>query len=420
MEKAVLIHLASSPEDLIPAEESLQELRELAASAGAMVVKEIIQIRPRISPKYFIGRGKVTEVARLKKQLGAELFIFDHNLTPIQLRSLEDEINRKVVDRTQLILDIFAQRARSREGKLQVELAQLNYLLPRLLGKGQLLSRLGGGIGTRGPGETKLEIDRRRIKEKITRIRKDIKKIQKRRSQQRRSRKKGPIPIVSLVGYTNAGKSTLFNALAREKMLATDQLFTTLDPVIRRVYFKDGSYFFLSDTVGFIKELPEQLITAFHATLEEVKESDCICHLVDLTSPHYIHQMDAVEAILNKLGTADIPRIKIFNKVDLLPAKNRLLAQNRAEADSPVHISAKTGDGISQLNERLHETLFGNLKTVTLRLPKSETDLLKSFPNWSVVLKRREADEFIEVKIMADPKSLMNYLPYVKKGENHW
>ncbi len=420
MENAVLVHLASSPEKAALAEESLRELRGLAAAAGAVVVKEIIQVRTRISPKYFIGPGKVAELRRLKKQLGAELFIFDHDLTPIQLRSLEDEINRKIVDRSQLILDIFAQRARSREGKLQVELAQLNYLLPRLLGKGRILSRLGGGIGTRGPGETKLEIDRRRIKEKITRIRKEIKRIQKRRAQQRRSRQKGPIPIVSLVGYTNAGKSTLFNALAREKMLATDQLFATLDPVIRRVHFNDGSYYFLSDTVGFIRELPKQLITAFRATLEEVKESDCICHLVDLTSPYYVHQIEAVESILTELGTTDIPRIKIYNKVDLLPAKARLLAKNQTASESPVHISAITGEGIPLLKERLRKTLFGNLKTATLRIPKSETDLLKSFPNWSVVLKRREADEYIEVKIMADPKSLLNYLPYVKRGENHW
>jgi GTP-binding protein HflX len=250
MEKAILVHLATNKKEKTEAEESMLELKGLALTAGAKVVEEIFQFRPEISPKYLIGKGKVSEIASSKEETQANLIIFDHNLSPIQQQSLEDEIQTKVIDRTQLILDIFAQRARSKEGKLQVELAQLNYFLPRLLGKGEALSRLGGGIGTRGPGEKKLEEDRRRIQDRISKIKKEMISLQGRRTSQRKSRKKSPVPVASLVGYTNAGKSTLFNCLSREKIFTSPQLFATLDPILRRVSFSDGLYFFLSDTVG--------------------------------------------------------------------------------------------------------------------------------------------------------------------------
>lgn len=420
MEKAILINLATNKKEKDTAEESMLELKGLAQAAGAEVVQEIFQARPKISPKYFIGKGKVSEISCLKDEFQANLIIFDNNLTPIQQRNLEDEISGKIIDRTQLILDIFAQRARSKEGKLQVELAQLNYLLPRLLGKGQALSRLGGGIGTRGPGEKKLEEDRRRIQDRISKIRKDIFKVQRRRANQRKSRKKGPIPLVSLVGYTNAGKSTLFNCLSKEKMLTSSQLFATLDPVLRRITFSDGLYFFLSDTVGFIKKLPVELIEAFKATLEEIKEADCICHMIDTISSHYDSQVEAVENILSELGVVNIPIIKVFNKIDLLPNKTQLLKKNTRPNNMAVYVSAKTGDGIQALKENIRSILFKGLKIFYLSIPRSEKKIISSFPKWAIVLKSRENGDYSELKIMADPKSVLNYLPYIKKGEKNW
>ncbi|MEA3420826.1 MAG: GTPase HflX, partial [Acidobacteriota bacterium] len=306
MEKAILIHVNSSKKEKLEAEESMQELKGLARAAGAESVHKIFQFLPEKNPKTLIGKGKLSETISLKNELQADLVILDHNLSPIQQRNLEDKIQGKVIDRTQLILDIFAQRAKSKEGILQVELAQLNYLLPRLIGKGKTLSRLGGGIGTRGPGEKKLEEDRRRIQDRISKIKKDLLRIQKRRAIQRKSRNKGPVPIVSLVGYTNAGKSTLFNKLSKENIFISSQLFATLDPVIRRVSFSDGLCFFLSDTVGFIKKLPVELISSFKATLEDLREADCICHVIDITSSQYSSQKDAVDNILSELGTSEI------------------------------------------------------------------------------------------------------------------
>lgn len=420
MEKAILIHLSTNQTDKQGASNSMAELRGLVRAAGAEVVQELYQYRPEISPKFLIGRGKVSEVVQLRESLGADLVVFDHNLTPIQQRSLEDEIKGKVIDRTQIILDIFAQRARSKEGKLQVELAQLNYLLPRLLGKGRSLSRLGGGIGTRGPGEKKLEEDRRRIQERMARIKKDILKIQERRSEQRETRRESPIPVVSMVGYTNAGKSTLFNRLTSEKMHTSAQPFATLDPVIRRMTFSDGLLVFLTDTVGFIKKLPVELITAFKATLEELGEADCLCHVIDITGEHFSDQAEAVEAILTDLGVTDLPVINVFNKVDLMPNRKELLAKNRNLRSRAVYVSARTGEGLDRLKQRLRALVFKGYKPYYLRLPKSKKDLTHSFAKWSFILKRRENNDFYEMKIMAKPKSLIKYLPYIQRGDGQW
>ncbi|MFQ6068892.1 MAG: GTPase HflX [Candidatus Aminicenantales bacterium] len=420
MERAILVSLVTNEAQKREVTESLEELEGLARAAGAEVVQTITQFRPEISPKYYVGEGKAQEIGLLKDELDAQLIIFDHNLTPIQQRSLENEIKAKVIDRTQLILDIFAQRARSREGKLQVELAQLSYLLPRLVGKGVSLSRLGAGIGTRGPGEKKLEEDRRRIADRISRIKKDIQSLQKRRSLQRKSRKKSPIPTVSLVGYTNAGKSTLFNLLTREKMLASPRLFATLDPVLRRVYFSDGLYFLLSDTVGFIKKLPLELITSFKATLEEVKEADCICHIIDITSQYTQSQEEAVEKILEEIGAADIPLIRVLNKIDLMKNKEELLCRNRSPHSQRVYLSAKTGEGIEHLKEALRTQLFKDYRLYYLRIPKSKSDLLRSFPHWSVVLKKTENGDTFELKIMTNSKSILKFSPYLIKGEEKW
>jgi len=420
IEKAILVFLGTDKKSKSGAKESMRELKGLALAAGTEVIHEVFQFKSVISPKFLIGEGKVEELLLLKNKLKANIIIFDHNLSPIQQRSLEDELQIKVLDRTQLILDIFAQRAQSNEGKLQVELAQLNYLLPRLLGKGQTMSRLGGGIGTRGPGEKKLEEDRRGIQDRIAKIKLDIKKIQKRRHHQRKSRDKIPAPVVSLVGYTNAGKSTLFNILSQETKTTSSQLFSTLDPVIRRVLYQDGLYFFLSDTVGLIKKLPHELITAFKATLEEVKEADCVCHVIDITSPFSQNQIEAVEKILFDLGISDVPILKIFNKIDLLPHSTELLGKNFESESRNVYISAKTGEGISELMEKLRSLLFKNLKLFYLKIPKENKNIVQSFPKWSIVLKRRENRECYELKIMANPNLMLNFLPYIKRGEPNW
>jgi GTP-binding protein HflX len=420
MERAILVHLSANKKHRLEAPDSMTELRGLAEAAGASVVSEIFQHRSEISPKFLIGRGKVDEIQKLGREVGADLVIFDHNLTPIQLRSLENEFDAKVIDRTQIILDIFAQRARSNEGKLQVELAQLNYLLPRLLGKGKVLSRLGGGIGTRGPGEKKLEEDRRRIQVRMTRIKKEIRKIQKRRSEQRRIRRRGPVPIVSLVGYTNAGKSTLFNSLSREKMLVSPMMFATLDPVIRRVNFKDGSFCFLTDTVGLIKELPKELKTAFKATLEELGEADCLCHVIDITSRRFEGQIKDVENILAELEITSLPIINVFNKIDLMPNGAKPVSGNSPSPDPAVYISAKTGEGIDRLKAELHNVLFKDHRLYHLSIPKSMEKVLDSFTKWSLVLKRRTIGENLELKIMAKPQAMVNYTPYLKRGEGNW
>ncbi len=420
MEKAILVHLATTRQEKTGAEESVEELAHLTAAAGAQVVDRVFQYRPRINPKYFIGEGKAEELARLKDELQADLIIFDHNLSPIQQRSLEDRIETKVIDRTQLILDIFARRARSNEGKLQVELARLTYLLPRLSGKGTALSRLGAGIRTRGPGEMKLEEDRRRITDRISRIKNEILDIQKRRENQRESRRRSPVPTVSLVGYTSAGKSTLFNALCRERVYTSPALFATLDPILRRVEYADGVFFFLSDTVGFIRKLPVELVSSFRATLEEIREADCLCHVIDLTSSSHEERSRAVENILGEIGTGDIPVIKIFNKVDLLPSKEELLVRNESAGERTVFISARTGEGISNLKDKIRRILFEKYRLYCLRIPKDREDLITSFPRWSLVLRKREEGDFSEIRIMANPKFMVNYLPYIVQGEENW
>jgi len=421
MEKAILVHLATNKREQAEAEESIKELRGLAQAAGADIIQEVCQFRPNISPKFFIGKGKVEEILQLKQETQANLIIFDHNLSPIQQKSLEDTIRGKIIDRTQLILDIFAKRAQSKEGKLQVELAQLSYLLPRLLGRGKTLSRLGGGIGTRrGPGEQKLEEDRRRIQDRISRINKEILRVQKRRAHQRKNRQKGPIPVVSLVGYTNAGKSTLFNALSKESVFTSSQLFATLDPVLRRAHLPDGLYYFLSDTVGFIKKLPIELIEAFKATLEEIKESDCILHVIDTSSSLGNIQIEAVENILSDLGVKDIPVIKVFNKIDLLPNKPEILTKNTNPPNQSVYISAKKGDGLDELRKKLRTHLFRNMNFYYLSIPKSKKNIISSFSKWSIMLKKRENRENIEIKIMADSKLVLNYTPYIKRGGTNW
>jgi len=313
-ERALLVSVTTASRRV--AEDSMVELRELAESSNIAVVETVIQQRQKIDPRFLMGEGKLSELVILALQKGADLLIFDQELNPSQVRSITDLTDMRVIDRTQLILDIFAQRARSREGKIQVELAQLKYLLPRLVGKGTAMSRLTGGIGGRGPGETKLEVDRRRVRDRIGHIEKLLREIQKQRGQRRARRNKRGLPVISIIGYTNAGKSTLLNTLTKSSVLAESRLFATLDPTSRRKKFPKDVEVIITDTVGFIRQLPEELITAFRATLEELEDADLLLHVIDISNPRFADQIESVERILEGLHLDRIPVLRVLNKQD--------------------------------------------------------------------------------------------------------
>jgi GTPase len=333
---------------------SLEELGELARSAGAQVAGSIFQMRDKIDPATVIGRGKIEEVKIEAHLHNAPLIVFDRNLTPTQLRNLEKGTECRVIDRTQLILDIFARHARSREGQLQVELAQLNYTLPRLAGSAKELSRQAGGIGTRGPGEQKLETDRRRIRERVGKISRAIEAIRKQRALRRQTRQAVPLGTVALVGYTNAGKSTLFNSLSRAGVLVSSKMFATLDPTVRAVRLPSNRRVLLSDTVGFIRDLPPGLIAAFRATLEEVQESALILLVTDISNPHHTEQDAEVEKILEELGVADRPRLHVFNKIDRLTPADAAAVNG---SNNSARVSGLTGEGLEALLSRIDEAM---------------------------------------------------------------
>jgi len=322
-ERAILIRVETDSRNR---QNTLIELKELCESSGVEVFDAIVQHRPEIDPKYLMGKGKLADVVIRALQIGANLLIFDHELTPAQVRSITDFTELKVIDRTQVILDIFAQRAHSRDGKIQVELAQLKYMLPRLIEKNTAMSRLTGGIGGTGPGETKLEINRRRVRDKIHRLEESLKAIQKGRNTRRASRERAGLPVVSIVGYTNAGKSTLLNALTNSNVLAEDRLFATLDPKSSRLRFPRDTEAVITDTVGFIRNLPKELFAAFRATLEELHEADVLLHLIDVSNPDFEDHIAAVEKILEKLEIASKPTIRVFNKQDRIADKELLNA----------------------------------------------------------------------------------------------
>jgi GTP-binding protein HflX len=319
IDRAMLVSVSTASRKA--ARDSLDELEELVLSSGIQIVDKILQQRKIVNSRFLMGSGKLKDLTILALQKGATLLIFDQELNPSQIRSITDQIELKVIDRTQLILDIFAQRAQTREGKLQVELAQLKYLLPRLVTKNTAMSRLTGGIGGRGPGETKLEINRRRIRERISRLEQSLESVRKQRHQQKARRSKKALPIISIIGYTNAGKSTLLNSLTKSNVLAEKRLFATLDPSSRRLRFPRDREVIITDTVGFIKNLPEDLMVAFRATLEELENADIMLHVIDISNPRYKEQINSVENILSDLNLHHIPTIRVLNKQDLVPLK---------------------------------------------------------------------------------------------------
>jgi len=375
-ERALLVGLALGSGLRARTEATVQELGQLARSAGATVVGSLIQERARRDPATLLGRGKVEDLSRHSRETGADLVLFDEELSPAQQRNLEAAVGVKTLDRTQLILDIFAHRARTREGRLQVELAQLDYLLPRLGGKGILLSRLGGGIGTRGPGETKLETDRRRIRQRIQAVKRDIERVRRERRTRREGRRLAAAPVVALVGYTNAGKSTLFNALSSASASVSDQLFMTLDPLVRKARLGVRRDVLVVDTVGFIQKLPHSLVASFRATLEEVAEAELLLHVMDVSAEDLEERAVAVEKVLAEIGASERPRITVLNKADLV-SESRREAVRAARPDS-VLVSARSGLGLAELKAALASHLGLTPRPVQLRFRPGDVRVIAS------------------------------------------
>jgi GTPase len=417
---------------------SLAELVELAKSAGAEIVSTVFQVRDSADSATLVGRGKLDEIRAEANAHQAPLIIFDSNLSPVQQRNIEELTERRVIDRTQLILDIFARHARSREGQLQVELAQLNYMLPRLTGKGTAMSRLGGKsggggaggaggagrIGVRGPGEKKLETDRRRIRDRVSKIQTGIADLRKQRALRREARNAVPLGTIALVGYTNAGKSTLFNALSQAEVLVSARMFATLDPTIRAVRLPSNRRVLVSDTVGFIRDLPKSLLSAFRATLEEVQEAALILHVSDISNAHHDELDEEVLKILEELGVADRPMLRVLNKVDRLTAEERESLKANANGklkreDGPVLVSALTGEGIDELLRRIDVALPTDpLVSLSLRLPLSQGRTLALIHALGKVLRSEVEDEdmLLDAEVPVSIARRLRLSDYVVEG----
>jgi len=391
----------------------MAELRELAVSAGGSVIGEFLQRRQKPDPATLIGSGKLEELQGAVASSSPDVVIFDHELTPSQQRNLERQVDARVIDRTQLILDIFARHARTREGQLQVELAQLQYLLPRLTGRGVEMSQLGGGIGTRGPGETQLETDRRKIYRRIKHVKEQLENVRRIRSQQRQRRESVPIATVALVGYTNAGKSTLFNALTNAGVLESARMFATLDPTLRSVALPSKRQVLLSDTVGFIRNLPHTLVSAFRATLEEVQRASLILQVADVTSPVAGEQKEQVEEVLRELESQDKPRLYVMNKVDLLPAMKR---ESLQDSDRVIHVSAAKGLGLDSLLKHIDAQVGEDpVRRVSLRVPQSEGKTLSTLEAKARVYAREYRDGYVELDVEAPESVLRKMKSFVRE-----
>ena len=396
-------------------EESMQEFRDLALSAGAEIVGEMVQRRDRLDPATLLGPGKVEELAEIAESAHADVVLFEQDLSPSQLRNLERALPCRVIDRTQLILDIFAAHARTREGQLQVEMAQLEYLLPRLAGAGKLMSQLGGGIGTRGPGETKLETDRRRIRGRIEQVQQQVEKVRLIRRQQRQRRESVPVPTVALVGYTNAGKSTLFNALTRAGVLVSARLFATLDPKLRAIALPSRRRVLLSDTVGFIRDLPHTLVTSFRATLEEVERAEILLHVRNAASESSDDQKAEVEKVLAELDAKQTRRIEVWNKIDLLPEHER---EGLLSREDIIAVSALEGIGLERLLDRIDGELTADpLVDDVFAIPQSEGRVLSTLQAGAIILNQRFADETAYLAVRGPQSLIDRYRRYRAHGE---
>ncbi len=396
---------------------ALAEFQELAASAGAEIAATVIQRRGKPDPATLIGPGKVEELEAVVASSGANLVLFDHDLTPSQLRNLDRALPCRVIDRTQLILDIFARHARTREGHLQVELAQLEYQLPRLAGRGKAMSQLGGGIGTRGPGETKLETDRRRIRARVDRLKEQLENVRRNRRQQRQRREAVPVPTVALVGYTNAGKSTLFNRLTEAGVLESSRMFATLDPKLRQLNLPSRRKVLLSDTVGFIRNLPHALVTSFRATLEEVERAELLLHVRDAASPNLDEQKMQVEKVLAELEVSRTPTIQVLNKIDLLPADDRFDLQ-RFPAPDTIAVSAHSGEGIETLIAAIEERIGGAeaadpTATATFRIPQREGRILAALEAGCFIERKKYEGNLVTFTASGPSSLLQRYRRYI-------
>ena len=398
------------------AEESLAELRALTESAGAEIVGEVLQHRDRPDPATLIGKGKLEEIAGAAASSRADVILFDHDLSPSQQRNLENALHLRVIDRTQLILDIFARHARTKEGQLQVELAQLNYMLPRLTGRGIEMSQLGGGIGTRGPGETQLETDKRKIARRVRHVKQQIEEVRRIRSQQRQRRESVPVPTVALVGYTNAGKSTLFNALTEAGVLESPRMFATLDPTLRSITLPSKRKVLVSDTVGFIRSLPHTLVSAFRATLEEVQRASLVLQVSDASSVTSAEQDAQVEVVLRELEADKKPRLRVQNKLDLVPAAER---EHLVNDDATVYVSARKQTGLSGLLERIDAMLDQDpIQRVKVRVPQSEGKVLAQLEARSRIYARSYKDGAVELELDAPASMVRRVRTWVVNGKS--
>lgn len=411
MEKVLIAGLFKSEQKEYEINSIFGELDSLVRSAGGISEKFVPQKKDKPDKRFLLGKGKIEEIKESILNNEIDMILFYNPLSNVQQRNIENYLDIKVIDRTRLILDIFALRARSLEGKLQVELAQLLYMLPRLTGKGIELSRLGGGIGTRGPGETKLEVDRRTINKKISIIKKRLNKVRKNRTMQRKERKSGLVPVVSLVGYTSAGKSTLFNTLAKENVFVTNQLFSTLDPVLRKVDLEekgDEYNFLLSDTVGFIRDMPKELLESFQATLEEVIESDIILIIIDISDENHLNHKKEVYRVLQQMNITNKKIIEVYNKTDKNSNTDNLVCSIDPLAYSYAYISAKNGTGIDDLKKKIFKIFFGDFQRFDISLPAKNLRI-DNIKKWAIVRKIKYEKDIVHLKVLSSREKMLKF-----------